>query len=176
MVLLILSMLCIGAALGVRFKVLILIPAIGLAFMAIVAGGVARGDSALAILIAAVLASSGLQIGYLCCIMRGMASPVLRAPTRQRCRQNRRTSRSLLSRACPINALNNRWRPSSADRLAPARNSSAARSDRNCADRTQDRRSIAIPDDGHSWNEGSRNSRTSEPRRYAGSEPPSRPQ
>ena len=69
MVLLILSMLCIGAALGVRFKVLILIPAIGLAFMAIVAGGVARGDSALAILIAAVLASSGLQIGYLCCII-----------------------------------------------------------------------------------------------------------
>ena len=69
MVLLILSMLCIGAALGVRFKVLILIPAIGLAFMAILAGGVARGDSALAILIAAVLASSGLQIGYLCSII-----------------------------------------------------------------------------------------------------------
>ena len=38
MVLLILSMLCIGAALGVRFKVLILIPAIGLAFMAIAGG------------------------------------------------------------------------------------------------------------------------------------------
>jgi hypothetical protein len=69
MVMLILSMLCIGAALGVRFKVLILVPAIGLAFTVILAGGVARGDSALAILIAAVLVSSGLQIGYLCCVI-----------------------------------------------------------------------------------------------------------
>jgi hypothetical protein len=69
MVVLILSTLCIGAALGVRFKVLILIPSIGLAFIAILAGGVARGDSASAILIAAVLASSFLQIGYLCSII-----------------------------------------------------------------------------------------------------------
>ena len=69
MVLLILSMLCIGAALGVRFKVLVLVPAIGLAFIAILAGGVARGDSVSTILIAIVLASSCLQIGYLCGIL-----------------------------------------------------------------------------------------------------------
>ena len=58
-----------------RFKVLILIPAIGFAFVAILAGGIARSDSAFAILIAFVLVSSCLQIGYLCSILTryGMA-------------------------------------------------------------------------------------------------------
>jgi len=56
----------IGAVLGMRFKVLILIPAIGLALIVILAAGVARDDNVSAILIAAVLASSFLQIGYLC--------------------------------------------------------------------------------------------------------------
>ena len=55
-----------GAALGMRFKVFILFPAIGLALIAILAAGIARSDSISAILIAAVLASTGLQIGYLC--------------------------------------------------------------------------------------------------------------
>jgi len=69
-------MLLIGAALGMRFKVLILIPAIGLGFITILAGGIGRGDSASAILIAAVLASGSLQIGYLCGILTrsGIAS------------------------------------------------------------------------------------------------------
>ncbi len=66
MSLLILLVFLIGAALGMKFKVLILIPAIGFALIAVVAGGIAYGDSVSAILIAAVLASSSLQIGYLC--------------------------------------------------------------------------------------------------------------
>ena len=66
MVLLVLSMLCIGAALGLRFKVFILVPAIGLALFTILAGGIARGDGVFATLIAIILASSSLQIGYLC--------------------------------------------------------------------------------------------------------------
>ncbi len=56
----------IGAVLGMRFKVLILIPAIGLAWIVILAAGIARSDSISAILIATVLASTCLQIGYLC--------------------------------------------------------------------------------------------------------------
>jgi uncharacterized membrane protein len=56
----------IGAVLGMRFKVLILIPAIGLVWIVILAAGIARDDNVSAILIAAVLASSFLQIGYLC--------------------------------------------------------------------------------------------------------------
>jgi len=59
----------IGAVLGMRFKVLILIPAIGLAWIVILAAGIAREDNVSAILIAAVLASSCLQIGYLCGIV-----------------------------------------------------------------------------------------------------------
>jgi hypothetical protein len=69
MSMLIVSVFLIGAALGVRFKVLILIPAIGLAFITILAGGIARSDSASAILIAFVLASICLQIGYFCGIV-----------------------------------------------------------------------------------------------------------
>jgi hypothetical protein len=56
----------IGAVLGMKFKVLILIPAIGFALIVILAAGIARSDSISAILIAAALASSCLQIGYLC--------------------------------------------------------------------------------------------------------------
>jgi len=69
MTMLILSMLLIGATLGMRFKVLVLIPAIGLASIAIFAGGIARGDGASVVLIAAVVASGGLQVGYLCGIL-----------------------------------------------------------------------------------------------------------
>jgi hypothetical protein len=58
-----------GAALALRFRVLILVPAIGLAGAASIAGGVARGDSASAILTAAVIAAVSLQIGYVCGIV-----------------------------------------------------------------------------------------------------------
>jgi hypothetical protein len=65
MSMLILLVFLLGAVLGMRFKVLILIPAIASVMIAILAGGVARGDSVSAILIAVVLASICLQIGYL---------------------------------------------------------------------------------------------------------------
>jgi len=65
MSMLILLVFLLGAVLGMRFKVLILIPAIAFALIAILVGGVARGDSVSAILVAVVLASICLQIGYL---------------------------------------------------------------------------------------------------------------
>lgn len=65
MIALVLATLLIGAVLGMKFKVLILIPAIGLALAAILIGGVARGDSASTIVITAELAAVCLQIGYL---------------------------------------------------------------------------------------------------------------
>jgi len=68
----------IGAALGMRFKVFILFPAIGLALIAILAAGIARSDSISAILIAAVLASSCLQVGYLCGTVTGYSIALAR--------------------------------------------------------------------------------------------------
>lgn len=80
MVIVILSTFCLGAALGMRFKVLILIPAIGLAFIATLAEGIARGDSAFTIVIAAVVASSCLQIGYLGSILTRYGRRTMAAP------------------------------------------------------------------------------------------------
>jgi hypothetical protein len=54
-----------GAGLGMRFKVFILIPTIGFILIIILAHGLARGTSVSGILIAAVLASSCLQVGYI---------------------------------------------------------------------------------------------------------------
>ena len=68
-----------GAVLGMRFKVFILIPAIGFALIALLAGGIARGDNVSAILIAAVLSSSSLQIGYLGGILTRYSIAIARA-------------------------------------------------------------------------------------------------
>ena len=65
MSMLVLSLFFIGAALGMRFKVLILTPAIGLTIMAILARGMIHGDSASTVAITAFLAAGCLQIGYL---------------------------------------------------------------------------------------------------------------
>ena len=65
MSMLILLAFLLGAVLGMRFKVFILIPAIGFALIGILAGGIAGGNSVSGTLIAAVLALSCLQIGYL---------------------------------------------------------------------------------------------------------------
>ncbi len=84
MVVLILAMLCIGAVLGARFKILILVPAIGLGCAAVLAAGIARGDSAMATLVAVVVASSGLQIGYLCgVLMQHAGGPAHADPSQQ---------------------------------------------------------------------------------------------
>jgi hypothetical protein len=65
MSMLILLVFLLGAILGMRFKVLILIPVIAFALIAILVGGVTRGDSVSAILFAIALVSIGLQLGYL---------------------------------------------------------------------------------------------------------------
>jgi hypothetical protein len=54
-----------GAVLGMRFKVLILIPAIGFALIVIIVDGIARGTNVYGILIAGIVASACLQIGYI---------------------------------------------------------------------------------------------------------------
>ena len=55
----------IGAGLGVRFKVLILLPAIVFAWLAILSGGLAYSSGLSSILAALAIATAGLQIGYL---------------------------------------------------------------------------------------------------------------
>jgi hypothetical protein len=54
-----------GASLGIRFKVFILIPTIGFILIIILAHGFARGTSVWGVLIAAIVASSCLQVGYI---------------------------------------------------------------------------------------------------------------
>ena len=68
-----------GAVLGMRFKVFILIPAIGFALIVILADGIARGTSVSGILIAAVIASSCLQIGYILSIITRYGIALARA-------------------------------------------------------------------------------------------------
>jgi hypothetical protein len=55
----------VGATLGVRFKVLILFPAIGLAAVATVVVGIAHGDSVGAVMLTTALVATAVQIGYL---------------------------------------------------------------------------------------------------------------
>jgi hypothetical protein len=54
-----------GGVLGLRFKVLVLVPAIGLALVVTVFVGIARGDGDWAILGTAAAVATVLQIGYL---------------------------------------------------------------------------------------------------------------
>lgn len=73
-----------GTVLGMRFKVLILIPAIGLASIATLVDGIAHSHSASVILIASALASICLQIGYLCGIITRYVFAVARTPSRHK--------------------------------------------------------------------------------------------
>jgi len=57
--------LLIGALLGLRFRVFILVPAIVLASATILSVGMARSDSTWPTLLATVLAITALQVGYL---------------------------------------------------------------------------------------------------------------
>jgi hypothetical protein len=54
-----------GAVLGLRYKVLVLVPAIGLALLVTVVTGSARADGAWAIVAACVAVATVVQIGYL---------------------------------------------------------------------------------------------------------------
>ena len=53
-----------GALLALRFKFLILLPAIGLAAICAVGAGIAYGDSIGAVMLTTALVTAGLQIGY----------------------------------------------------------------------------------------------------------------
>ena len=55
----------VGATLGVRFKVLILFPAIGLAVVSAGAVGIGHGDQVGGVLLTIALVAATLQIGYL---------------------------------------------------------------------------------------------------------------
>jgi hypothetical protein len=55
----------IGAALGMRFKVLIVIPVIGLALLGTAAVGIAHGDPIGLVVLTMVLIATTLQLGYL---------------------------------------------------------------------------------------------------------------
>jgi hypothetical protein len=54
-----------GAPLGMRFKVLVLVPAVTLAIVAVFAGGIAHHEEAGSIGLAMLVAIIGLQLGYL---------------------------------------------------------------------------------------------------------------
>jgi hypothetical protein len=54
----------IGAALGFRFKVLILFPAIGLAVLGVAGTGIARGDHGNEVMLTTIWIAVALQIGY----------------------------------------------------------------------------------------------------------------
>ncbi len=72
-----------GILLGMRLKVLVLIPAIASFSLVVVVLGVARGDGALAILVAAVIAASALQVGYLCGIFTKYGAAAHAGPSHQ---------------------------------------------------------------------------------------------
>jgi hypothetical protein len=65
MLMLTIASLFIGALLGQRFKVFILVPACMAAILAIVSLGIMRGESASALALAIVLVVTSLQMGYL---------------------------------------------------------------------------------------------------------------
>ena len=60
-----LMMLCIGSALGLRFKVLVLVPAILLGVASCTAYGIAQGTTFWSVALANVLTAMCLQFGYL---------------------------------------------------------------------------------------------------------------
>jgi hypothetical protein len=64
----IISMLA-GIALGLRYKVLVLVPAITLTIMFAVMGGIAHGDRLWSILFATAILGTAVQFGYLAGIM-----------------------------------------------------------------------------------------------------------
>jgi predicted neutral ceramidase superfamily lipid hydrolase len=63
MILALISLLA-GAALGMRFKVLVLVPAIGFILLVAAGTGLGRGDSLGTVLLMAAAAVTSLQIGY----------------------------------------------------------------------------------------------------------------
>jgi hypothetical protein len=58
-----------GAALGLRFKVMILVPALALTALFAVTVGVSRGDQFWFIAVATILLGTAIQVGYLAGIL-----------------------------------------------------------------------------------------------------------
>jgi hypothetical protein len=58
-----------GIALGLRYKVFVLVPAVSLAMMFAVMGGIAHGDRLWSILFAMAIFGTAVQFGYLAGIM-----------------------------------------------------------------------------------------------------------
>jgi hypothetical protein len=75
--------LLIGAALGLRFRFLILIPAICLTIICIAGGGIAQADRIGTMILTIVLVSTALQIGYLFGVVTRGAIAWLRVPERK---------------------------------------------------------------------------------------------
>jgi len=73
-----------GAALGMRFKVLVLVPAIFLALLAILAGGISASASFSFVALAMVIAATCLQLGYLLGVGARYAMAAARAGRIQR--------------------------------------------------------------------------------------------
>jgi hypothetical protein len=65
MLILSISLALLGAVLGTRFKVLVLLPVIGFVAMSVAAVGVARDNSLSTLVITMVSAIAALQVGYL---------------------------------------------------------------------------------------------------------------
>jgi hypothetical protein len=82
--------LLIGALLGLRFKVFILVPAVAISSVTILGVGVARSDSIWLTLLAAALTVTALQVGYLSGassifqLRRRAAVRILLGPSRRR--------------------------------------------------------------------------------------------
>ena len=73
----------IGATLSVRFKFLILFPAIGLATVGTAAVGIAHGDSVGAVMLTIALIAVALQVGYLLGLITRAATASLGVPERK---------------------------------------------------------------------------------------------
>lgn len=71
MVVLLLSVFLIGAILGMRFKVLILVPALACTLSGVLAVNIVCGGSFSDVVIQATLALTGLQVGYFCGVVLG---------------------------------------------------------------------------------------------------------
>jgi hypothetical protein len=72
----IISMLA-GIALGLRYKVFVLVPAVGLTMMFAAMGGIAHGDRLWSILLAMTILGTAVQFGYLAGIMiRAAVGPI----------------------------------------------------------------------------------------------------
>jgi hypothetical protein len=83
MLMLLLLAVLVGAVLGMRFKVFVLIPAIGLTLPTILAAGMISRESLASFAVTAILAGTCLQIGYLAGAVARYATAAARAGRRQ---------------------------------------------------------------------------------------------